>query len=103
MKQKTQWPRTEIARPNIGQQCGEVVVLLAEMPGYCAVKLFANREAAEEEMELILQGYDELNAEGVSQAINPKRIRHWVLRSRKERISPNGEARFSVTAAPLFT
>jgi len=102
-KRKVQWPRTEFEKPSQGTQCGEVVVLMSEMPGYSVVKIFANRRAAERELALVLQGFDEIDNSGTRQPLTPSRIKHWILKSRAAPVSPDGTARFSITTTSLFT
>lgn len=99
---KRVWHRVDVVRPNVGTQCGEIAILIADTQGYSVVKAFANRQAAERELAQVLEGFRERNADGTLQPLNLSRIRHWVGLSRKRSISPDESIRFEIKSAALF-
>ncbi len=95
-------PRYEFSESQTGSPRGEVFVFSSEMPGYCVVKVFATRQAAERELELVLDGFKKQDECDERDQLDGSRIRSWIRRSRTSPISPDGCARFTISTAVVF-
>lgn len=99
---KSRLPHYEFSESQTGIPCGEVFVFCSEASGYCVVKVFATRQAAERELELVLAGFKELGEGSERQQLDDSIIGKWIRKSRTSPISPDGCARFAISGAVVY-